>query len=82
MDDILRDIPDRIESRRLILRSPMPGDGAAVHAGVLATLAQLRAFPASMPWAMAELRSTPRKSSAGKAASITWPARDCRCCCF
>nr|WP_199064358.1 GNAT family protein [Chromobacterium sp. ASV5] len=54
MDDILRDIPDRIESRRLILRSPMPGDGAAVHAGVLATLAQLRAFPASMPWAMAE----------------------------
>ncbi|MBM2884251.1 GNAT family N-acetyltransferase [Chromobacterium phragmitis] len=51
MNTILLDIPDQIESRRLILRSPLPGDGAAVHAGVVATLEQLRAWPASMPWA-------------------------------
>ncbi|OHX19786.1 GNAT family N-acetyltransferase [Chromobacterium sphagni] len=54
MSDILLDIPDQIESRRLIIRSPLPGDGAVVHAGVVATLEQLRAWPASLPWAMFE----------------------------
>ncbi|MFB0825604.1 GNAT family N-acetyltransferase [Chromobacterium violaceum] len=54
MTDILRDIPDQIESERLILRSPMPGDGAALYAAVCASLEPLRAFPASMLWAMQE----------------------------
>ena len=54
MSDILLDIPDQIESERLILRSPMPGDGSIVYAAVTASLGALRAFPASMPWAMEE----------------------------
>ena len=54
MDDILRDIPDQIESERLILRSPQPGDGPAVYSAVCASLEALRAFPASMPWALEE----------------------------
>lgn len=54
MDDILRDIPDQIESERLILRSPQPGDGPIVYSAVCASLEALRAFPASMPWALEE----------------------------
>ncbi|WP_440026369.1 GNAT family N-acetyltransferase [Chromobacterium amazonense] len=54
MNDILRDIPDQIESDRLILRSPQPGDGPIVYSAVCASLETLRAFPASMPWALEE----------------------------
>ena len=54
MSDILLDIPDQIESKRLIIRSPMQGDGAVVYAGVVATLEQLRAWPASLPWTAEE----------------------------
>ncbi|TJZ65635.1 GNAT family N-acetyltransferase [Chitiniphilus eburneus] len=50
-DPILLDIPEEIVTPRLVLRCPRPGDGVAVHAAVLATLAQLRAWPASLPWA-------------------------------
>ena len=42
------------ESERLLIRSPRAGDGPRVHAGVVASLAALRAFPASLPWALAE----------------------------
>jgi RimJ/RimL family protein N-acetyltransferase len=51
---IARDIPTRLESERLIIRCPAPGDGAAVHAGVVDSLDALRQFPASLPWAMFE----------------------------
>lgn len=51
---LLRDIPDQIETERLILRCPRPGDGAMVHAAVVETLAELRAWGASLPWAMFE----------------------------
>ena len=54
MQAILRDLPDRFESPRLILRCPRPGDGAQVHEAVVETLAELRAWPASLPWTMAE----------------------------
>jgi len=49
---VLLDIPDRFETERLLLRAPRPGDGAMLNASVLETLDDLRAFPASMTWAM------------------------------
>lgn len=51
MQDILREIPTEIESERLILRVPRPGDGVLIHAGVVDALEALRAWPASLPWA-------------------------------
>lgn len=54
MTPILRDIPDAFETERLIVCCPGAGDGAAVHATVVETLAELRARPASLPWAQAE----------------------------
>ncbi|MEZ4730059.1 MAG: GNAT family N-acetyltransferase [Caldilineaceae bacterium] len=48
MSNILRDIPDRLESERLLLRSPRPGDGAAINAAVLESLTELRPW---MVWA-------------------------------
>lgn len=51
---VLRPIPDQLETPRLILRCPRPGDGAQVFEGVLETLDSLRAQGASLPWAMFE----------------------------
>jgi RimJ/RimL family protein N-acetyltransferase len=47
-------LPDCLESERLLLRCPRPGDGALVYAGVLETLSELRAWGASLPWARHE----------------------------
>jgi RimJ/RimL family protein N-acetyltransferase len=52
MDPILLDIPEQIETGRLVIRCPRPGDGFAVHQGVIETLVDLRAWPASMPWVL------------------------------
>lgn len=54
MTPILREFPDHFETERLLIRAPRPGDGEAVFHGVVETLAQLRAWPTSLPWAMAE----------------------------
>ncbi|MCM2328823.1 MAG: GNAT family N-acetyltransferase [Lysobacter sp.] len=51
---VLLDIPDHLETERLQLRAPRPGDGATLYASVIETLEDLRRFPASMPWAMEE----------------------------
>lgn len=51
---VLLDLPERIDTARLVLRAPRPGDGAAVHASVTETLEDLRRYPASMSWALAE----------------------------
>jgi len=40
-----------IETPRMWLRCPCPGDGEAVYQGVQETLPQLRAWPDSLPWA-------------------------------
>ena len=50
MDPLLLDVPDRLETARLVLRCPRPGDGPAVNAAVCATLDGLRPW---MPWARA-----------------------------
>ena len=48
-DPILRKFPDQIETERLLLRSPMPGDGAALREAVLASHDELKQW---MPWAI------------------------------
>ncbi|HEX2690569.1 MAG TPA: GNAT family N-acetyltransferase [Kofleriaceae bacterium] len=45
---VLLDIPDAIATERLILRSPMPGDGPAMNEAILDTWDALHP---SMPWA-------------------------------
>jgi len=44
---ILFDFPDQIESERLIIRAPRPGDGAAGNAAIRESLEELRPW---MPW--------------------------------
>jgi RimJ/RimL family protein N-acetyltransferase len=52
MVPILRDFPDHFETERLLVRSPRPGDGIAVYEAVAETIEELRAWPASLPWAL------------------------------
>jgi RimJ/RimL family protein N-acetyltransferase len=47
-------IPMRLETQRLMLRCPRPGDGATVNASVVESLADLRRFAASLPWSLEE----------------------------
>lgn len=53
-DPILMDLPSSIETERLLLRPPQAGDGQALHEAVAESLAELRRFPASLPWVGAE----------------------------
>ncbi len=48
-DPILLEFPDRFETERLVLRSLLPGDGAALHEAVMVSLPALQPW---MPWAM------------------------------
>lgn len=48
MDPLLIDVPERIETERLVLRPPRAGDGAKLNAAVLASLGDLAPW---MPWA-------------------------------
>jgi RimJ/RimL family protein N-acetyltransferase len=48
---LLLDIPEVLETERLILRCPLPGDGAAVNAGLRDSWSTLHAW---MAWASAE----------------------------
>jgi ribosomal-protein-serine acetyltransferase len=48
---ILLDFPDSFESERLLIRGPLPGDGAQVHAAIAESLDELRPW---MPWAHLE----------------------------
>lgn len=48
MDPLLIEVPERIETGRLVLRAPGRGDGALVNAAIEATLAELAPW---MPWA-------------------------------
>lgn len=51
IEAILREFPDRFESERLLIRLPLPGDGAEVHAAITESLDELRPW---MPWAQLE----------------------------
>jgi RimJ/RimL family protein N-acetyltransferase len=48
VDPLLIEVPTRIETERLVLRCPQPGDGAAVNAAVCASIEVLGRW---MPWA-------------------------------
>src|SRR2546428_1783067 len=48
MDPLLVDLPDEITTRRLLLRPPRAGDGAAMNEGVLESIEALQRW---MPWA-------------------------------
>jgi RimJ/RimL family protein N-acetyltransferase len=48
MDMRIGDVPERVDTLRLLLRCPRPGDGVALQQAVTASLAELRPW---MPWA-------------------------------
>ena len=48
MEPILIDLPEAIETPRLYIRKPLPGDGPVVNASILETW---EALHATMPWA-------------------------------
>lgn len=45
---ILREFPESFETERLLIRAPLPGDGAEVNAAIRESLDELRPW---MPWA-------------------------------
>jgi len=49
MDPLLIEVPERIETERLVLRTPRAGDGAVVNAAVQASHAELAPW---LPWAV------------------------------
>lgn len=51
---LLIDIPDRIETARLLMRAPQPGDGAMLFEAVAEALPELRRFLAFLPWVATE----------------------------
>jgi RimJ/RimL family protein N-acetyltransferase len=51
MDALLIDVPERIETPRLILRCPRRGDGAIVNAAVVSSQVELDPW---LPWATAQ----------------------------
>ncbi|OWQ44067.1 GNAT family N-acetyltransferase [Roseateles noduli] len=54
LDPLLREVASELKTDRLLLRTPRPGDGTRVHEAVVETLDALRAWPASLPWAVFE----------------------------
>ena len=54
VDPVLRDVPELMESARLRIRPPRAGDGQMIFEAIAESIAGLRRFPASMPWALAE----------------------------
>ena len=59
MDPLLIDVPERIETERLVLRSPRRGDGALVNAAIRDSIAELGLW---LPWA--GVAPTPDESEA------------------
>ena len=68
---ILRDFPDAFESERLLIRSPRPGDGAAVQEAIQESLAELLPW---MPWAH-EPQSVDASESFARLAHANFAAR-------
>jgi RimJ/RimL family protein N-acetyltransferase len=53
-DPVLLDLPDAVETPRLLLRPPVAGDGLELHDAIVESLPELRRFLASLPWVAAE----------------------------
>lgn len=71
---ILRDLPDHFESDRLLIRCPRPGDGRLVFDSVCETLDALRAWDASLTWALAE-PSVDASEQFCREGQVAWLAR-------
>jgi RimJ/RimL family protein N-acetyltransferase len=54
MQPALVEWPDVIRGERVLIRAPRPGDGRKIFEAISESLPALRAFPASLPWALAE----------------------------
>lgn len=74
LEPILLDVPEHLETERLILRCPRPGDGKGLFEAVHETLDGFRRFPASMPWALTE-PTVERSEVYYRDARIRWLAR-------
>jgi RimJ/RimL family protein N-acetyltransferase len=72
---ILRDFPEAFESERLLIRAPLSGDGAEVHAAVVESLNELRPW---MPWALGEPSAADTEASVREARADFLARRDMR----
>jgi RimJ/RimL family protein N-acetyltransferase len=73
-EPVLLDIPHEFRTGRLLIRAPRTGDGALVHASVMETLDELRAYPSSLPWALAEQTPAAQEAWARRGAA-SWLLR-------
>ena len=72
MDPLLIDIPEEIETERLIVRIARPGEGAAVNEAIRESIAELQPW---MPWA--QTCPTPEESEThGRRAHARFHARE------
>ncbi len=79
MDPLLIDVPERIETERLVLRVPRAGDGAAVNEAIRVSLAELAPW---LPWARRDAdASTSRRRTAGASRRASSCARTSSCSC-
>lgn len=60
MEPLLPGLASSFDTDRLIARCPQPGDGQRVYDALAESLGELRAFPASLPWAL--LAPSPEQS--------------------
>lgn len=70
-DPILRDFPDIIDTPRLLIRAPRPGDGAAANAAIRESFDELHLW---MPWAQS-LPSVEETEAYARHAAASWLTR-------
>jgi RimJ/RimL family protein N-acetyltransferase len=70
---ILRDFPESFEAERLLIRCPLPGDGAEVYAAVSESLDELRPW---MPWARERLTADVEEENMRQARAAFLERRD------
>jgi ribosomal-protein-serine acetyltransferase len=73
MDPLLADVPEQIDTERLLLRCARPGDGAAVHEAVSTSLDRLRPW---MPWARAEASPEQTEVTVGRMRALFMSRED------
>lgn len=72
VDPILIDVPEQIESERLLIRAPRPGDGPMVNAAIAESIPELRPW---MPWAQ-EVPSLEHSETFARNAAIRFASRE------
>ena len=70
---ILTDFPESFETERLLIRCPLPGDGAEVYAAVSESLDELRPW---MPWARERLTADVEEENMRQARAAFLERRD------